>query len=114
MTLLLAAALDILLFLGVANLQFVEQSLRLLLSLGLLVAVVVGVGIGALGAYLCARWQTQVYLNQASLWALVLCLAACLLVKTVLPLPQILVSASLPAILGMAIGVFWQARSRWR
>ncbi|NJL00246.1 MAG: peptide chain release factor 1 [Spirulinaceae cyanobacterium SM2_1_0] len=114
-TLLLAAAVDILLALGSRQWAVVAQSLNLIFSWGLLVAVVAGIGLGALGAHICEHWQTQVYLNLASLWALVLCLSVALIVKTLLPfLPHPLFSLSYGTILGIVIGTFWRSRSHWR
>lgn len=82
-------------------------------SLGILIPFAIAVGMGALAVYFFERWQQQFLLNQASLWALVLCLLLGLLLKS-LVLSPLLISLSETALIGMAIGVFWKGRSYWR
>jgi len=114
-TLLLATAVDILLFLGATHIPAIAQSLNLLLSISFLMPVIAGLGIGALSVHLCERWQPQLYLNLGRLWALVLCSAVCLAVKTLLPfLPHIFVWLTYPTVLGIILGTFWRSRQHWR
>ncbi len=114
-TLLLATAVDILLFLGQSHLPVLAQSLDLLFSLGLLLPVLGGVGLGALGVHLSERWSSPLLLNLGRLWALVLALVVCLAVKTAIPvLPHLLAWLSYPTVLGIVVGTFWRSRSHWR
>lgn len=75
----------------------------------------VGFGVGVLGVWACDRW-TNVYLNVASLWALVLCLLVAVWLKSQLPLPPLLVNFARESLIGMLVGVFWKGRAlgRWR
>lgn len=82
-------------------------------SLGILIPFAIAVGMGTLAVYFFERWQQQFLLNQASLWALVLCLLLGLLLKS-LVLSPLLISLSETALIGMTIGVFWKGRSYWR
>jgi hypothetical protein len=82
--------------------------------LGIIVTVAAAVGVGILGVYLCERWQSQAMLNTASLWALILCLIVGLVLKSLLPLPAILVRLSFNMVVGVVVGVFWKGRPYWR
>ncbi|PSO63903.1 MAG: peptide chain release factor 1 [Cyanobacteria bacterium SW_8_48_13] len=92
------------------------RSLSPLLSppLGIIVTVAAAVGVGILGVYICERWQSQAMLNTASLWALILCLIVGLVLKSLLPLPAILVRLSFNMVVGVVVGVFWKGRPYWR
>lgn len=81
--------------------------------LGIIVTVAAAVGVGILGVYLCERWQSQAMLNTASLWALILCLIVGLVLKSLLPLPAILVRLSFNMVVGVVVGVFWKGRPYW-
>ncbi|PSO93193.1 MAG: peptide chain release factor 1 [Cyanobacteria bacterium SW_6_48_11] len=91
------------------------RSLSPLLSppLGIIVTVAAAVGVGILGVYICERWQSQAMLNTASLWALILCLIVGLVLKSLLPLPAILVRLSFNMVVGVVVGVFWKGRPYW-
>jgi hypothetical protein len=82
-------------------------------SLGILIPFAIAVGMGTLAVYFFEQWEQQFLLNQASLWALVLCLLLGLLLKS-LVLSPFLISLSETALIGIAIGVFWKGRSYWR
>ena len=81
--------------------------------LGIIVTVAAAVGVGILGVYICERWQSQAMLNTASLWALILCLIVGLVLKSLLPLPAILVRLSFNMVVGVVVGVFWKGRPYW-
>ena len=108
--------LELLLVWGFAQSNFVRNTITMLLSppLGILMSIAIAVGIGALAVYLCERWLPQVLLNTSSLWALVLCLLLALGLKSLLPLPSLLVNLSNLALIGIVLGVFWKGRSYWR
>jgi len=65
-------------------------------------SIAIAVGIGALTVYLCERWLPQVLLNTSSLWALVLCLLLALGLKSLLPLPSLLIDLSDFGLIGIA------------
>ena len=71
------------------------------------------VGIGALAVYLLEKFY-RLSINTAVLWALVLCLAVCLIIKSLLPIPDVLVKFNEIQLMGIAIGVFWKGRPYWR
>ncbi|GFZ98223.1 peptide chain release factor 1 [Okeania sp. KiyG1] len=81
---------------------------------GVLIPIGAAVGMGALAVYLLEFWQKQWLLNNSSLWALVLCLFIGLLLKSLFPLPPVLVSVSRASLISLAIGVFWKGRPYWR
>ncbi|MEC4892243.1 MAG: peptide chain release factor 1 [Oscillatoria sp. PMC 1051.18] len=82
--------------------------------LGIILSLAAAVGVGVLGVYLCEQWQRQVILNSGSLWALVLCLAVGILLKSLLPLPPLLVGFSYETVIFLMVGVFWKGRPYWR
>jgi uncharacterized membrane protein len=81
--------------------------------MGILVDFAFVVGIGALAVYLLEKFY-RLSVNTAVLWALVLCLAVCLVVKSLLPIPDVLVKFNEIQLMGIAIGVFWKGRPYWR
>lgn len=115
LTILLVILAEGLLILGLTQLEFLRRSLSLVLSppLGIMLSIAATVGVGVLGVYICERWRSQVILNVASLWALVLCLAGGLLLKSLLPLPNVFVGLSSTTIVGVIVGVFWKGRPYW-
>ena len=115
-TVVLVIVIELLLFWGFNQSEVVRSSLVLLFSppLGLILPIIATVGVGALGVYICERWQTQVVLNTSSLWALVLCLVVGLILKSLLPIPALLVDFSYYAVVGVIVGVFWKGRPYWR
>jgi len=111
------AALEVLLILSLKNYFVILKPLNMLFSspvFGVLIPIGVAVGMGALAVYLLEWWQKKWLLNNSSLWALVLCLFIGLLLKSLFPLPDLLVSASRASLISLAIGVFWKGRPYWR
>ena len=114
---LIVIVLDILLTLGYHQSLAIERALNLLYTppLGILVNLAVIVGIGALAVYLLEKLYPKAILNAATLWALVLCLAICLVVKSLLGVvPNVLVNFDETQLIGMMVGVFWKGRPYWR
>ena len=113
---LVAVALELLLGLGYAQSNLIRQALSILYArpLGLLMDVAVGFGVGVLAVYLLERLYKRVIINNASLWALVPCLALLLLVKSLLPVQPILVDLDQTQLMGIIVGVFWHGRPYWR
>ncbi|MDJ0553167.1 MAG: peptide chain release factor 1 [Microcoleaceae cyanobacterium MO_207.B10] len=116
-TTLIVVVSEIFLVLGHTYLPVVREPLELLFSspfFRILIPIGVAVGMGALAVYLLEWWQKNWLLNNSSLWALVLCLFIGLLLKSLLPVPALFVSASRPSLICIAIGVFWKGRPYWR
>lgn len=79
--------------------------------LSMLLYLAVAIGIGALSVAILERWFRQVILNNSSLWALVPCLTLWLLLKSLMPIPTVLVpDVDLFQIMGLILGVFWKGR----
>ena len=111
------AAVEILLVLAITNFPEVRDVLKLIFAspfFAVLIPIAVAVGMGALAVYILEWWQKRWLLNNASLWALVFCLAMGLWLKSLVPLPELLTTISQSALIGIAIGVFWKGRPYWR
>jgi hypothetical protein len=108
--------LEFLLALGYTNSSVIRSMLSMLFAppLGILLILAAAVGVGVLAVYLLERLYQQVRINTASLWALVLCLALVLFVKSLLPLPALLVNLSYIQLMGIVVGVFWKGRPYWQ
>lgn len=76
----------------------------------IIIPVAMAVGMGTLSVYLLEWWEKKWLLNTSTLWALVFSLLVCLLIKSLLPLPALLISISQTSLIGIAIGVFWKGR----
>ena len=113
---LILVVLDLLLILGSAQSVGIKRALTLLYSppLGLVVTFAVAVGIGALAVYLLEILYRKGTINSGILWALVLCLALGLVLRSVLPVPPFLVDLNEIQLVCMIVGVFWKGRPYWR
>lgn len=113
---LIVIVLDILLTLGYNQSIAIRRALELLYAppLGILVNLAVIVGIGALAVYLLEKLYPKVIVNAATLWALVLCLAVCLVLKSLFVVANVLVNFDETQLIGMMVGVFWKGRPYWR
>ena len=114
---LIVIVVDFLIAIGYTYSPAIRQALNLLYAptLGIIVDFGLIVGIGALAVYLLEKLYPNLSINTAILWALVLCLALALVVKSLLPLPKALViSFNEIQLMGIVIGVFWKGRPYWR
>lgn len=113
---LIVLVLEFLLGLGYVQSPGIRRILSVLFapSLELLITFAVAVGLGASAVYLLGRLHQEVTINTASLWALVLCLLLSFFVKSLLPLPSILISLNEITLIGVIVGVFWKGRPYWR
>ena len=111
----IVTAIDYLVVIGYNYSLVIQRTLTLLYTppMGILVDFAFVVGIGALAVYLLEKFS-RLSINTAVLWALVLCLAVCLVVKSLLPIPDVLVKFNEIQLMGIAIGVFWKGRPYWR
>jgi hypothetical protein len=85
-------------------------------SLGILVQFTGVVGVGALAVYLLEKFFSNVSVNTGVLWALVFCLAVCLVLRAFVPVPERLVSLynNEMQLIAIVIGIFWKGRPYWR
>lgn len=112
----IAIVCDFLLALGYLQSDVVQRLLMLVYAppFGILIQFAIAVGVGALGVYLLERYFRLVSINIPTLWALALCLAVVLLIKTLLPLPAIVFNLNEIGLVGIILGVFWKGRPYWR
>jgi hypothetical protein len=115
LTFILVTLVEFFVSLGTLHSPLIRNTLSLLLAppLGIVIFMAAAVGVGALAVYLLERFYAQVFINSASLWALVPCLLLFLLVKSLLPISG-LVNLTYPQLLGIIVGVFWKGRPYWR
>lgn len=106
------------LFLSVAYPQ--SPAIRSLLSvvstppLGIVMLFAIAVGVGALTVYLLERFHPRLFINNATLWALVPCLVFVVVLKLLLPVPPLLLYLNLPQLMGIVVGIFGKGRPYWR
>lgn len=116
LTTLIVVFVEFILASGYKQSDLVRRLLSLVYArpLGLFTAIAVAAGVGVLAVYLLERFYQQVFINSASLWALVVCLFLLLILKSLLPVPPFLVKMDETRLIGIAIGVFWKGRRYWR
>lgn len=116
LTTIILIVIEFLLTIGYTQSPAINRTLDFLYtgSLGLLMTFVTAIGVGAMAVYLLERFYQQVIINTANLWALVLCLAVFLLLKSLLPLMPILISLDQLQLVGIILGIFWKGRPYWR
>lgn len=115
LTIVIVFVLEFFLSLGYKHSLLIERTLSLLLAppLGIVILFAAAIGVGALAVYLLDRFFPEVFINTASLWALVPCLALFLVLKSLLPI-QGLVNLTYPQLIAIVVGVFWKGRPYWR
>ena len=116
LTLVIVIFLELLLSLGSRQFYVIGSILRTLSAppLGLIMTFATAVGVGALAVYLLERFDRQVFINTARLWALVPCLVLVIFLKSQLPVPPLLVQLNYVQLIGIIVGVFWKGRPYWR
>ncbi|HEY9873529.1 MAG TPA: hypothetical protein V6D12_08825 [Candidatus Obscuribacterales bacterium] len=116
LTNLLVIAVELFLTLGYVQFAVVRQAIFLLYRppLGILIIVALAIGIGAIAVYILERWYQEVIINTSILWALVLCLAVLLLVKSLLLGSSFLGSFDEIQLMAIIVGIFWKGRPYWR
>ena len=112
----IVAAIELLLVLGLTYLPPLERAISFFYSppFGMLMPILIAIGVGALAVYLVELWNQRFLLNAGSLWALMGCLLLTLWVKSLLPVPPILISLSRFSMMGIVIGVSWKGRPYFR
>ncbi|MCL6433357.1 MAG: hypothetical protein K6T90_03935 [Leptolyngbyaceae cyanobacterium HOT.MB2.61] len=90
---------------------FIEKAL--VPTLGIILSVATGVGVGALAVVILERSGCPA-MNTNSLWGLVACIFLIFLVRRFFPLPTLLFDVDPAHIVSMIVGVFWKGRSYWR
>lgn len=116
---LIVIVLDFFVWIGYNYSGSVRQALSILYGplLGIVVDWAVVIGVGALAVYLLPKVFPKVIINTSVLWALVLCLAVCLVLRSLLPIPPdelVSLYSNEAQLLGIVIGVFWKGRPYWR
>ncbi|MDB9525968.1 peptide chain release factor 1 [Oscillatoria sp. CS-180] len=118
LTVVLATVLDlILIFTLTLLLNIWPQGSLLLLQGGtvqILLAFLAAGGVGALAVILMERVFRNVLLDATTLWALIGCLTVVLFLKSLLPIPALLVGLSYIQFVGLIFGLFSQGRGYWR
>lgn len=116
LTTLIVAAIDYFLVMGYQQYFIIYRVLRTLFMppLGLLIVFAVAVGVGVFAVYLLERLEPQLSINTSILWALVPCLVLILIVKSLLPIPSLLLELNQIQLMAMILGIFWKGRPYWR
>ncbi|MCT7995591.1 peptide chain release factor 1 [Laspinema olomoucense] len=107
----LVAAVEVWLAYGATQSSAIGNALTLLYAppLGTLVVFAFAMGMGALAVYGCELWNRSM-LNTSSLWALAFCLLLGLFIKSLLPIPGLLVHLSELSFIAVVVGIFWKGR----
>jgi hypothetical protein len=115
-TVLIATALDIILFMGFQAFPNLIEILGRLSLLPLVLSFAVPYGIGALAVVITTQFFRQILLRAETLWALIACVLLFLLLKGWLPMvPAVFVQGLDTSVLMMVIvGVFTAGRRYWR
>lgn len=116
LTNLIVLVLDFLIWREYQRSPIVRQALITLYTppLVIITTLAVAVGVGALAVYLLERFYPQVRLEANTLWALVPCLALMIFIKSLLPIPSILLSFNEIQVMAIIIGIFWKSQRYWR
>lgn len=116
LTILIVIVLELLLAMGYTQSPSFQRTLSILHQppLGIVIVLAAAMGVGALAVYLLERFHRQVFINSATLWALVPCLALVLFLKSLLPMPELLVQLNYLQLMGIIVGIFWKGRPYWQ
>nr|WP_290223731.1 peptide chain release factor 1 [Trichocoleus desertorum] len=114
-TFVIVAVIEVILGLGYTQVSVVRAVLNPLFGAPwvVLTLLAAGFGIGVLAVFLLETRWPQVSINAGVLWALVLCLILGAVIRSLMPLPVILVSPSQTQFMGFLVGIFWRGRPYW-
>ena len=113
LTTLIVTTLDIVLFQIIGALLFSSAPL-LIAPLFQVLIFAAAAGIGALAVFILERVFPQVFINAGTLWALAVCLAVLLFVKSNLQIPTFLAGISYLQFIGIILGISLKGRRYWR
>ncbi len=116
LTLFWASVIDLLLRLGLIYVDLIGRALTLLFTppLGIVVGLAAAVGLGALALIFLEILYPQLMISTGVLWALLLCLFLAVVVRSLLPLPTILLNPSYSTLVGAMLGIFLKGKPYWR
>ena len=116
LTILVATAIDILVFFAIAEVPIIGRLLLGYDFLQLVLTILVPCAIGGLALFFTEQFFTQIVLSKETIWALVGCLLLILWLKTWLPMiPALLLpGVNIVTILMLAVGCFTAGRRYWR
>lgn len=111
----IVAAVELVLAWGLTHSPSLYNAFALLYAppLGTLVSLAFAIGMGALAVYVGERSNSLIF-NASTLWALAFCLLLGLFLKSLLPIPGLIVDLSQFSFLGILVGIFWKGRPYWR
>lgn len=116
LTLLAVSVVDISLIMGL-RVAVIRQAIALLFAppLGILMLIGISAAIGALAVYVLKRFfRRQVIVSVGVLWALVLCVMVVMVVRSLLPVPSLLIQPNQLSLVGVVLGVFLSQGRGWR
>jgi uncharacterized membrane protein len=116
LTILIVIILVLMLAMGYTQSLSLQRTLSILHQppLDIVMVLAAAMGVGALAVYFLERFHRQVFINSATLWALVPCLALVLFLKSLLPVPELLVQLDYLPLMGIIVGIFWKGRPYWQ
>lgn len=116
LTIFWASVLELLLVLGATSIALISNALRILFTppLGIMIALAIAVGVGALAVVFLEVIYPQLMINSGVLWALVLCLFLTLVVRSALPPQTQLLEPSYAMLIGNMLGIFMKGKPYWR
>jgi hypothetical protein len=114
-TIVIVIILECLLALGYTQSSVIRSRLLALYRppLAIVLLFATGFGVGVLAVHFLERYHQKVFINTATLWALIPCLALVIFLNSLLPVPPV-VNLNIPQLLGVIVGVFWKGRPYWR
>ncbi len=115
LTTLSGTVLEVLLLLS-RDIPGMRTALRLLFAqpMGTVSNFALAIGLGALAVVILEVLYQQVVMTAGVLWALLLCLLISFWIKSLLPLPTIVVTLDNLRLVGLMMGVFWKGRPYWQ
>jgi hypothetical protein len=116
LTLFWASVIDQLLRFGLIYVDLIGRALTLLFTppLNIIVGLAAAMGLGALAVVFLEILYPQMMISTGVLWSLLLCLFLMLVVRSLLPLPTILLEPSYSMLIGAMLGIFIKGKPYWR
>jgi len=115
-TVAIAAVLDFLLLqVGIAiapNAAFIPQPV--LFYLQIFAPLAAAYGVGALSIFITARFFREILLTAETIWALIGCVVLLCWIKTLLPVPGLLLYLNTFNIMLIVLGAFFSGKRYWR
>lgn len=116
LTIFWASVIELILGFSSNYVALINQTLVVLYTppLNIIMNFAIAMGLGALAVMFMEIVYPQLLISSGVLWALLLCLITILFIRSILPIPTVLLEPSYSMLIGNMLGIFIKGKPYWR